>query len=74
MDFIYQLYAFMETKSQQTYIDVWLKIKQLIFQFHEKLLHIQNIHLDFKKAAHNAILEVFENCLISGCSFHLSHD
>jgi len=35
------IYVFMETKSQQAYIDVWLKIKQLFFQFHEKPLHIK---------------------------------
>jgi hypothetical protein len=45
----------METKSQQAYIDVWLKIKQLFFQFHEKLLHIKKINLDFEKAAHNVV-------------------
>jgi len=30
------------------------------------------IHLDLKKAAHNAVLEVFENCKVVGCRFHLS--
>ncbi|XP_025410710.1 uncharacterized protein LOC112683768 [Sipha flava] len=30
------------------------------------------IHLDFEKAAHNAVLEVFENCQVVGCRFHLS--
>jgi len=30
------------------------------------------IHLDFEKAAHNAVLEVFENCQVVGCRYHLS--
>jgi len=30
------------------------------------------IHLDFEKAAHNAVLEVFKNCQVVGCRFHLS--
>jgi len=41
----------METKSQQAHIDVWLKIKQLFFQFREKPLQIQKIQLDFQKVA-----------------------
>ncbi|KAF0748000.1 Uncharacterized protein FWK35_00029965 [Aphis craccivora] len=30
------------------------------------------VHLDFEKAAHNAVLEVFENCQVVNCRFHLS--
>jgi len=66
------IYVFMETKTHQVYNDAWLNIKQLFFKFHEKPLHIKKIHLDFEKAAHNAVLKVFQNCLISGCRFHLS--
>jgi len=52
------IYVFMKTKSQQAFIDV----------------HIQKINLDFKKAVHNVILEVFENYLISGCRFQIQND
>jgi len=71
MDFIYQLcmFVFMERKSQQAYIDVWLKIKQLFFRFYQKPLQIQKMCLGFEKTAHNAILEDFNNCVISGCRF-----
>jgi hypothetical protein len=31
-----------------------------------------SLDLDFEKAAYNAVLEVFENCSISGYRFHLS--
>jgi hypothetical protein len=46
--------------------------KELYFKFHGQQLQLKMIHLDFEKAAHNAVLEVFENCKVVGCRFHLS--
>lgn len=66
------IYIFIESISQQIYTDAWLKLKQLFFLIHKKPLNILKIHLDFNKTAHNAIIEVFENCLILGCRFHLN--
>ncbi|KAL4131826.1 hypothetical protein QTP88_009075 [Uroleucon formosanum] len=46
-------------------------LNKLYFKFHGQL-QLKMIHLDFEKAAHNAVLEVFENCQVVDCCFHLS--
>ncbi|XP_022177387.1 uncharacterized protein LOC111038560 [Myzus persicae] len=66
------IFVFMDSKTQKSYTDVWLKIKELYFKFQGQQLQLKMIHLDFEKAAHNAVLEVFENCQVVGCRFHLS--
>ncbi|KAF0758749.1 MULE domain-containing protein [Aphis craccivora] len=62
----------MDSKTQKSYTDVWLEIKKLYFKFHRQELQLKMVHLDFEKAVHNAVLEVFENCQVVGCRFHLS--
>jgi len=62
----------MDSKTQKSYTDVWFKIKELYFKFYGQQFQLIMIHLDFEKAAHNAVLVVFENCQVVGCRFHLS--
>ncbi|XP_022163697.1 uncharacterized protein LOC111029131, partial [Myzus persicae] len=66
------IFVFMDSKTQKSCTDVRLKIKELYFKFQGQQLQLKMIHLDFEKAAHNAVLEVFENCQVVGCRFHLS--
>jgi hypothetical protein len=66
------IFIFMNSKTQKSYTDVKLKIKELYFKFHGQRLQLKIIHLDFEKTVHNAVLVVFENCQVVSYCFHLS--
>ncbi|KAF0757989.1 MULE domain-containing protein [Aphis craccivora] len=57
------IFVFMDSKTQKSYTNLY-------FKFHGQQLQLKMV--DFEKAAHNAVLEVFDNCQVVGCHFHLS--
>jgi len=46
-------------------------LEKLCLQLTNKPFQINVFHIDFEKAAHNAVLEKFPNCVIVCCNFHL---
>lgn len=63
MGFKCQLYFFLWTLRHKNRVptDVRLNTKEFYLKFHRKRFELEMIHLDFEKAAHNAVLQVFEN-------------
>jgi hypothetical protein len=51
---------------------MWNEIKLLCPHLTGKELDIKNVHADFEKLAHCAVLNTFPNCNIMCCFFHLS--
>uniref|UniRef100_A0A2S2NE88 MULE transposase domain-containing protein n=1 Tax=Schizaphis graminum TaxID=13262 RepID=A0A2S2NE88_SCHGA len=70
------VYCFFTSKSTQTYIDMWLAIVELCLKLtgiNLKLSLAQStFHFDFEKSIHNAVKEIFPNCRILACRFHLN--
>ncbi|KAL4126056.1 hypothetical protein QTP88_010287 [Uroleucon formosanum] len=50
---------------------LWDMLEKLCIQLTNEPLQINVFHVDFEKAAHNAVLEKFPNCVIVCCNFHL---
>jgi len=53
---------------------MWNEIKLLCKHLTGKELDIKNVHADFEKPAHFAVLNTFSNCKIVRCFFHLSQN
>jgi len=51
---------------------MWNEVKLLCKNLTGKKLDIKNVHADFEKPAHCAVLNIFPNCKIVCCFFHLS--
>jgi hypothetical protein len=68
--------CFLTSNSTLTYIDMWLTIVELCLKLtgiNLKLSLAQStFHFDFEKSIHNAVKEIFPNCRILACRFHLN--
>lgn len=60
------IYALLTNKSEETYIAMFTKLKEL-----EPLLDPISVLIDFEIASRNAITRAFPNSDIAGCLFHL---
>lgn len=65
------VYCFLRNKQTSSYLMLWNMLEKLCLQLTNKPLQINVFHVDFEKAAHNAVLEKFPNCVIVCCNFHL---
>lgn len=65
------IFAFLSSKSTDTYRTLWSNIKELCLYQLKLAPEITDIYLDFELAAHNAIKAEFPTCNIHGCNFHL---
>lgn len=60
----------LKDKNQMTYKRAFIELKNLCLKF-TQLFEPEVIFVDFEKAIHNAILEVWTQVNIQGCRFHL---
>lgn len=58
------------TKTRETYRDMFVQLRIICARFGFNL-NIDQIHLDFELAAHQAVKDVWPNVSIKGCQFHL---
>jgi len=65
------IYAFLKSKSTEMYSTFWTTIKNLCLELLGQSLEVKFLHLDFEQSAHISAKNVFPNCRIIGCRFHL---
>jgi len=53
---------------------MWNTLQNICIQITGNITHLSNFHVDFEKAAHNAVLQIFLNCKIACCNFHLGQN
>jgi len=64
-------YCFLGNKHTNTYIHMWQSLHNICLQITGNEINLINFHADFEKAAHNAVLQIFPQCIFVGCTFHL---
>lgn len=64
------VYCFLPSKSKATYKSMWNFITMIAASMNIDL-QISRIRFDFEKAAQNAVQDVFPECHVQGCRFHL---
>ena len=67
-------FCFLSNKHTDTYINMWNTLQNICIQITGNIIHLSNFHVDFENAAHNAVLQVFPNCKIACCNFHLGQN
>ncbi|KAL4154469.1 hypothetical protein QTP88_000332 [Uroleucon formosanum] len=65
------VYFFLFVKSKDTYKKMWIFLQDICIEYTESQFILKKLHVDFKKAAHQAAYEVFENVQLIACQFHL---
>jgi len=67
-------YCFLRNKHTNTYIHMWQSLHNIRLQMTGNKINLIHFHADFEKAAHNAVLQIFPQCKIFGCTFHLGQN
>lgn len=65
------VYALLLSKTEQVYIEMFRHVKAIALDY-DLELELEQIHLDFEKASHQAVRVVWPNISVKGCHFHLS--
>lgn len=65
-------YVFLTSKSINNYLIMWFEIWKLCNELIGETLHVNIFHSDFEKAAHLATMQIFPNCQLITCTFHLN--
>lgn len=66
------VFCFLEDKHTSTYTTMWEKLQNFCTHILDRQLIIKEFHVDFEKSAHSSILNVFPQCKIVCCTFHLA--
>jgi len=66
------IFCFLKSKSISTYNTMWITIQDLCVHTLNQELNIKEFHVDFEISAHNALLNLYPDCKIVACTFHLA--
>ena len=65
------LYCLLPNKNTKTYMELFSLLKSNIFEAYKIEFYPKIIYVDFEKAIHNGIVQIWPNTEIKGCRFHL---
>lgn len=65
------LYCLLPNKNTTTYVHLFSLLKSRIFEIYKIVFYPSKISVDFEKAIHNAIIQIWPTTTINGCRFHL---
>jgi hypothetical protein len=51
---------------------MWIRIQDLCVYTLNQEVNIKEFHVDFEISAHNALLNLYPDCKIVACTFHLA--
>jgi hypothetical protein len=72
--YVPEAFCYLSNKFSDTYVNMWKTLQNVCIQIIDNIIHLSNFHVDFEKSAHNAVLQIFLNCQIACCNFHLGQN